>query len=236
MTVRFFTGKTKEGNIMNIEYSFNDKNLLELALTHISLANDLKKESNQRLEFLGDSVLSYIIATKLYQLYPKLDEGGLTRLRASLVCEKSLASLARKLDLGSGIKLGNSEKRSGGGKKDSILADTFEAVLGAIYLDSSIETATEWTLRVFGDEINNLEEMDGKNYKSELQIYFQKRDKNTEVVKYKLKKKIGPDHNPEFLVETVYQGKVIGEGKGKSRKAAEQSAAKDAFEKMGNKK
>ncbi|MBO4940852.1 MAG: ribonuclease III [Clostridia bacterium] len=221
---------------MNIEYSFNDKNLLELALTHISLANDLKKESNQRLEFLGDSVLSYIIATKLYQLYPKLDEGGLTRLRASLVCEKSLASLARKLDLGSGIKLGNSEKRSGGGKKDSILADTFEAVLGAIYLDSSIETATEWTLRVFGDEINNLEEMDGKNYKSELQIYFQKRDKNTEVVKYKLKKKIGPDHNPEFLVETVYQGKVIGEGKGKSRKAAEQSAAKDAFEKMGNKK
>ena len=185
---------------------------------------------------MGDSVLSYIIATKLYQLYPKLDEGGLTRLRASLVCEKSLASLARKLDLGSGIKLGNSEKRSGGGKKDSILADTFEAVLGAIYLDSSIETATEWTLRVFGDEINNLEEMDGKNYKSELQIYFQKRDKNTEVVKYKLKKKIGPDHNPEFLVETVYQGKVIGEGKGKSRKAAEQSAAKDAFEKMGNKK
>ena len=109
-------------------------------------------------------------------------------------------------------------------------------MLGAIYLDSSIETATEWTLRVFGDEINNLEEMDGKNYKSELQIYFQKRDKNTEVVKYKLKKKIGPDHNPEFLVETVYQGKVIGEGKGKSRKAAEQSAAKDAFEKMGNKK
>ncbi len=221
---------------MNIEYNFNDKNLLELALTHISLANDLKKESNQRLEFLGDSVLSYIIATKLYQLYPKLDEGGLTRLRASLVCEKSLASLARKLDLGSGIKLGNSEKRSGGGKKDSILADTFEAVLGAIYLDSSIEIATEWTLRVFGDEINNLEEMDGKNYKSELQIYFQKRDKNTEVVKYKLKKKIGPDHNPEFLVEAVYQGKVIGEGKGKSRKNAEQSAAKDAFEKMGDKK
>ena len=196
----------------------------------------MKKESNQRLEFLGDSVLSYIIATKLYQLYPDLDEGGLTRLRASLVCEKSLASLARKLDLGRGIKLGNSEKRSGGGKKDSILADTFEAVLGAIYLDSSIETVTEWTLRVFGDEINNLEEMDGKNYKSELQIYFQKRDKNTEVVKYKLKKKIGPDHNPEFLVEAVYQGKVIGEGKGKSRKAAEQSAAKDAFEKMGNKK
>ncbi len=221
---------------MNIEYNFNDKNLLELALTHISLANDLKKESNQRLEFLGDSVLSYVIATKLYQMYPKLDEGGLTKLRASLVCEKSLASLARKLDLGSGIKLGNSEKRSGGGKKDSILADTFEAVLGAIYLDSSIETATEWTLRVFGDEINNLEETDGTNYKSELQIYFQKRDKNTEVVKYKLKKKIGPDHNPEFLVEAVYQGKVIGEGKGKSRKNAEQSAAKDAFEKMGNKK
>ncbi|MBQ9758016.1 MAG: ribonuclease III [Clostridia bacterium] len=221
---------------MNIEYNFKNGKLLELALTHISLANDLKEESNQRLEFLGDSVLSYIIATELYRMYPKFDEGDLTRLRASLVCEKSLASLAEKLDLGSGIKLGNSEKKSGGRKKDSILADTFEAVLGAIFLDSDIETAKEWTLRVFGETIKNIEEMDTANYKSELQIYFQKRDKNTDVVKYKLKKKIGPDHDPEFLVEAVYMGKVIGEGKGKSRKIAEQSAAKEAFERMGNKK
>ena len=221
---------------MNIEYNFKNGKLLELALTHISLANDLKEESNQRLEFLGDSVLSYIIATELYRMYPKFDEGDLTRLRASLVCEKSLASLAEKLDLGSGIKLGNSEKKSGGRKKDSILADTFEAVLGAIFLDSDIETAKEWTLRVFGETIKNIEEMDTANYKSELQIYFQKRDKNADVVKYKLKKKIGPDHDPEFLVEAVYMGKVIGEGKGKSRKIAEQSAAKEAFERMGNKK
>lgn len=218
---------------MNIGYEFKNKALLELALTHISLANDLKIASNQRLEFLGDSVLSYIIATKLYNLYPDYDEGALTQIRASLVCEKSLAELARKLDLGSGIKLGRSESRSNGTSKDSILADTFEAVLGAIYLDSNGEVARDWTLNVFGDKLDNIEYEADINYKSELQIYFQKRDKNTDVVRYRLINKTGPDHAPRFVVEAVYQDKVIGCGKGKSRKIAEQEAAKDAFEKMG---
>ncbi len=218
---------------MNIGYEFNNNELLELALTHISLANDLRIPSNQRLEFLGDSVLSYIIATKLYELYPDYDEGSLTQIRAALVCEKSLAELARKLDLGCGIKLGRSEARSNGVNKDSILADTFEAVLGAIFLDSNGEVAKEWTLNVFGDKLNDVKVDMELNYKSELQIYFQKRDKNTEVVRYKLTEKSGPDHAPQFLVEAVYQNKVIGFGKGKSRKIAEQNAAKDAFDKMG---
>lgn len=218
---------------MNIGYEFRNKELLELALTHISLANDLKIASNQRLEFLGDSVLSYVIATKLYNLYPDYDEGVLTQIRASLVCEKSLAELARKLDLGSGIKLGRSESRSNGTSKDSILADTFEAVLGAIYLDSDGEVARDWTLNVFDDKLDNIEYEADVNYKSELQIYFQKRDKNTDVVRYRLTDKTGPDHAPRFAAEAVYQGKVIGCGKGKSRKIAEQEAAKDAFEKMG---
>ena len=217
---------------MNIGYEFNDEKLLDLALTHISLANDMKKESNQRLEFLGDSVLSYIIAEEIYKLYPECDEGSLTKIRAALVCEKSLAELACELDLGSGIKFGRSEAKSDGVHKASILADTFEAVLGAIYLDSDVETAKKWVLRVFGDRIKNVEISAEINYKSELQIFFQKRDKNTEVVRYRLVKKSGPDHNPSFLVEAVYQEIIIGIGKGKSRKIAEQNAAKDAFGRM----
>lgn len=223
---------------MNIGYQFENEKLLDLALTHISLANDLKKESNQRLEFLGDSVLSYIVATELYNLYPDYDEGELTKIRAALVCEKSLAELARELDLGNGIKFGRSETKSNGEKKDSILSDTFEAVLGAIYLDSDGDTAKKWVLNVFGDRIKNFKMTREANYKSELQIHFQKRDKNTEVVGYQLVEKTGPDHDPEFLVDAVYQNKIIGTGKGKNRKIAEQNAAKNAFERMekGNEK
>lgn len=218
---------------MDIGYKFKDEKLLELALTHISLANDRHLESNQRLEFLGDSVLSQIIATEIYRLYPQYDEGDLTKIRAALVCEKSLAEIAGELNLGKGIRFGRSEARSDGEHKASILADTFEAVLGAIYLDSDDRTAREWTLRVFGDRIKNIQVESDRNYKSELQIYFQKRDKNTEVVRYTLKDKTGPDHNPRFKAEAVYQGKVIGRGDGKSRKLAEQNAAKDAFARMG---
>ncbi len=221
---------------MDIKYEFKDKSLLDLAMTHISLANDAKTESNQRLEFLGDSVLSYIIAVETYKLFKNCDEGELTKIRAMLVCEKSLAELARELDLGSGIKFGRSEAMSQGSEKDSILADTFEAVLGAIFLDSGIEMAKNWVLDVFGDRIKNIKNHNEINYKSELQIYFQKRDKGNDVVEYRLKSKEGPDHDPKFNVEAFYLGKVIGEGSGKNRKTAEQNAAKQAFEKLKVKK
>lgn len=214
---------------MNLGYDFNDEKLLKLALTHISLANDTGVESNQRLEFLGDSVLSYVVAAKLYQIHPNYDEGKLTKIRAALVCEKSLAELARRIDLGSGIRFGRSEAMSLGAQKDSILADTFEAVLGAIFLDGGIAAAEKWVHEVFGDKIKNVDTEGEHNYKSELQIYFQKRDKGNEVVKYRLKEKKGPDHSPEFFVEVVYKGKVIGEGNGKSRKGAEQNAARYAL-------
>lgn len=217
---------------MDIKYEFNDNGLLDLALTHISLANDKRIESNQRLEFLGDSVLSYVITKKLYSIYPKCDEGDLTKIRAALVCEKSLAELSREMNLGDAIRFGRSEAMSLGSKKDSILADTFEAVLGAIFLDGGIDKAEEWLLRVFGDRVENIKGISEINYKSELQIYFQKRDKGNEVVKYRLKEKIGPDHDPEFSVEAVYMKKIIGRGRGKSLKSAEQNAAKQAFEKM----
>ncbi len=220
---------------MNINYKFKNPKLLELALTHISFANDNHIESNQRLEFLGDSVLSYVIAAKIFDVYPKCHEGELTKIRASLVCEKSLAELSRKMELGSGIKFGRSEAMSSGFKKDSILADTFEAVLGAIFLDSGIETAQNWILDIFGNKIESMGVLQDKNYKSELQIYFQKRDKGNDVVKYNLIDKTGPDHEPLFLVEAMYQGTVIGNGKGKNRKIAEQNAAKQALDKIKSK-
>lgn len=218
---------------MNLGYEFKNEKLLKTALTHISLANDAGIESNQRLEFLGDSVLSYVIASRIFELYPKCDEGELTRIRATLVCEKTLAELSEKMDLGSGIKFGKSEKKSDGVHKKSILADTFEAVLGAIYLDSDIETAEKWVLKQFEGRIDKIKPDEDKNYKSELQIFFQKRDKNTEVVKYRLKSKTGPDHNPSFVAEAIYDERVIGSGRGRNRKLAEQNAAKAALEGLG---
>lgn len=217
---------------MNIGYEFENKRLLEIALTHISYANDNGIESNQRLEFLGDSVLSFVVAERIYKHFPNCDEGKLTKIRASLVCEKTLAELATEMDLGSGIRFGKSESHSGGDRKRSILADTYEAVLGAIFLDSGIENAKKWVFDTFGGRLENISVINERDYKSELQIYFQKRDKNTSVVEYVLKSKTGPDHSPTFTVYAVYEGRKIGEGSGGNRKSADRAAAKAAFEKL----
>lgn len=219
---------------MSIEYEFKNKNLIKTALTHTSYAHDTGSEvNNQRLEFLGDSVLSFIVADYLYEHFSVYDEGHLTELRAACVCEKSLAAAARKLGLGDELKLGRSERGAGGREKASILADTYEAVLGAIFLDGGIEESRKWVFETLGDTIRNAENIDIHNYKSELQIYFQKRDRNRETVSYYLKKKVGPDHAPSFVSEAVYLGKVIGEGKGSSLKKAEQAAAKEALTRLG---
>lgn len=217
---------------MNFNYQFKEEKLRKKAFTHTSFAHDSGIESNQRLEFLGDSILSFVVANYIYQNHKNMDEGKLTEMRAALVCEKTLASAARRMGLGEGLRLGKSEECSGGREKDSILADTFEALLAAIYLDSDVETARAWTLEALQYEIENFSDSDCKNYKSELQTYFQKRDKGQEVVRYVLKEKTGPDHNPSFKVEAVYKQKVIGKGAGKNRKIAEQNAAREAFENM----
>lgn len=217
---------------MEIGYTFQNKSLLNTALTHISLANEKEIESNQRLEFLGDSILSFVVAEYLYHKYPAFDEGRLTEIRAASVCEKSLAEASRKMNVGESIKFGKSEKVCGGKDKDSILADTFETILGAIYLDSDIETARKWIMEHLIDQIDLATTLDLRNYKSEIQSYFQKRDKGTEVVGYRLKERKGPDHCPVFTVEAVYGGKVIGSGTGSSRKRAEQEAAKKALLKI----
>ncbi len=214
---------------MRLEYTFRNQTLLHTALTHISLANERNIESNQRLEFLGDSILSFVVASYLYERFPDLDEGRLTQMRANAVCEKSLAAVARKLDLGSGIRFGKSETVCGGKDKDSILADTFEAVLGAIFLDGGIESAREWIMHQLQQAMDDSVEIDLTNYKSEIQNFFQKRDKGSDVVTYRLVDRQGPDHKPTFAAEALYRGKVIGKGVGGSRKEAEQQAAKQAY-------
>ncbi len=215
---------------MDFKYQFKNDKLRQKAFTHTSFAHDSGIESNQRLEFLGDSILSFVVANYIYENHKKMDEGKLTETRAALVCEKTLASAARRMGLGEGLRLGKSEECSGGREKESILADTFEALLAAIYLDSDIETARAWTLQALEYEIKNFSDVDCKNYKSELQTYFQKRDKGQDVVHYVMKEKTGPDHNPSFKVEAVYRQQIIGKGAGKNRKVAEQNAAKEAFE------
>lgn len=217
---------------MKLEYQFQNPELLKTALTHISLANDKGIESNQRLEFLGDSVLSLIVADYIYQKFSNMDEGRLTEIRAAAVCEKSLAEVARKIGIGESIRFGKSEAVCGGKNKDSILCDTFEAILGAMYLDGGFEVCRTWVLENLEDTIERSARMDFTNYKSELQTYFQKRDKGTDVVTYRLVKRGGPDHQPTFQVEAVYRGNKIGAGIGKSRKEAEQKAAKEAFLKL----
>lgn len=217
---------------MKIGYTFQNEKLLKRALTHISLANEKGIKSNQRLEFLGDSILSFVVAEYIFRQFSDMDEGWLTETRAAAVCEKSLAAAARKMELGDGIRFGKSETVCGGKDKDSILADTFEAVLGAIYLDGGIEPAREWIMKNLKYTIEDSSKLDFKNYKSEIQNYFQKRDKGTEVVTYHLLERKGPDHQPTFTVEAVYRGKVIGKGSGGSRKAAEQQAAKQAYSKL----
>lgn len=216
---------------MNIGYEFKDKQLLKCAFTHISYANENNIMSNQRLEFLGDSVLSFVVAEKLYKVYPKADEGELTEMRAALVCEKSLSEKAAALGLGEGLKFGKSESRSDGVHKASILCDTFEALLGAIFLDGGIDAAKNWVLEVFGGDFEDIKRIDLTNYKSELQSYYQKKEKRRGMIEYKLKERTGPDHSPEFTVAVFVDGRYMGEGSGRNMKSAEQLAAKEALSK-----
>ncbi len=216
---------------MNFGYEFKDKKLLKCAFTHISYANENNIESNQRLEFLGDSVLSFVVAAKLYELYPNFDEGKLTEMRAALVCEKSLAKKAEEMGLSEGLVFGKSESKSNGRRKASILCDTFEALLGAIFLDGGTQEASAWVLGVFRDDFENIQSVDLSNYKSELQSYYQKKEKRRGLISYKLIEKKGPDHNPQFKVFVYVNDVLMGEGVGRNLKSAEQLAAKIALEK-----
>lgn len=218
----------------NLGYSFKNKKLLNNALTHSSYANEVRNSvtSNERLEFLGDSVLSIIVSDYIYENFKKMPEGELTRLRSSLVCEKALCGFSRKLNLGEFLLLGKGEHKNGGADRDSILADAFEAVLASIYLDGGINPARKLVMRFILPQLESYDiKADFKDYKTLLQEIIQRNPE--ECVTYILTNESGPDHDKEFTVEVRLNSNTIGTGKGKNKKEAEEMAAKQALVLMG---
>lgn len=215
-----------------LQYCFQNKALLAKAVTHSSYIKEHGRgqQSNERLEFLGDAFFDAIIGEALYRIFPRKEEGFLSRIRATLVCEKSLAKEARKLNLGSCLLLGNGEERNGGRNRESILADAMEAVMGAIYLDRGFEAVKEVVLRIFHDSIEDARH--GRylitDYKTALQEKLQ--GKGITDIKYGLLKEIGPDHDKTFVVQLIVNGVPRTTGKGKSKKQAEQKAAEELLE------
>lgn len=214
-----------------IGYEFKDKTLIETALTHSSYANErqMGKECNERLEFLGDSVLGVITADYFYHNLAHLPEGEMTKKRAACVCEKSLHGFAKEINLGKYLLLGRGEDNTGGRKRASILADAFEAVIGAIYLDGGLENVRKFVLGFIKEAA--AKQMSIRDYKTELQEIIQKNP--NEHLTYVLVGESGPDHDKRFEVEVMLNSNVIGCGMGKSKKLAEQQAAKQALELMG---
>lgn len=216
----------------SLKYSFIDNELLETSLTHTSYANEHEiheSKSNERLEFLGDSIISLVVSEYLYNKYPFYPEGELTKIRAKVVCEKSLSYAADKIDLGSFLYLGKGEENTGGRHRNSILADAFEALVGAIYLDSSFENVTRLLIDNFeADIVHAVAKGDLFNdFKTELQEKLQRANKGK--IDYIVYKESGPDHNKIFYVHVRIDGNIIGTGMGRNKKAAEQMAAKEAL-------
>ena len=211
-------------------YRFSNISLLQNALAHSSYANERwhdSLKSNERLEFLGDSVLGMLVAEHLYRTFPNRPEGELTRMRADMVCERSLAVIAARIGLGNHLLLGKGEEQGGGRNRDSILADAVESVIAACYLDGGMEAARQFVDRFVLDHVpvKGLHNMD---YKTALQEQVQQ--KRNQVLSYILVEETGPDHDKHFRVEVTLNGQVIGSGVGSSKKRAEQDAARAALE------
>lgn len=215
-----------------IGYEFKNKTYIQTALTHSSFANEHKEFNyNERLEFLGDSVLGLVVSDYLFRARNDLPEGKLTRLRANVVCEESLSVVARKINLGDHLFLGKGEKTSGGSDRDSILADATEAVIAAIYLDGGFDQAKDFILSNLRDTIaKNIDGNIFRDYKTILQEIIQG---NNGKISYKLVGESGPDHDKEFEMQVKCGQDTIGIGKGKNKKEAEKEAARDALVKMG---
>ena len=216
-----------------IGYTFKDESLLSEALTHSSYSNENKGRinCNERLEFLGDSVLSLIVTNYIFLNFSQLPEGDLTQLRASLVCEKALYKFAKIINLGEFIKLSRGEKNGGGADRPSILSDAFEALIAAIFLDGGSECARDFVMDFITPEIRNLRKKPIKDYKTTLQEIVQKNP--GEKLEYRLISESGPDHNKHFVAEVLLNSNSIGKGGGRSKKEAEQQAAREALELMG---
>lgn len=215
----------------NIGYEFEDISLLEQALVHSSYANEnkmAKEKNNERLEFLGDAVLEVVISYYLFTKYPDLLEGELTKLRASIVCEPTLAKFSNDIHLGEFIMLGKGEENSGGRYRSSVLSDTLEALIGAIYLDGGLEPTTQF---IYNTLLKNVEKRKlFVDNKTQLQELIQKNSEKP--LEYIVVSENGPDHNKTFEVIVKHNNKTIGHGLGRSKKAAEQEAASDAIRKL----
>ena len=215
-----------------IGYRFRDRSLLETALTHSSFANEHKCKSYERLEFLGDSVLGFVTAEYLFENFPQLPEGQLTKTRAALVCEKSLCGFSKALRAGDCLRLSHGERHSGGRERPSILADVFESTTAAIYLDSgSLEEAKKFILRFIAPAAKNQTVKPFKDYKTTLQEVIQQNPE--ERLEYVVTGESGPDHDKHFTVEVHLNSNVIGKGGGRSKKEAEQQAAREALALLG---
>ena len=216
-----------------LQYTFRDKTLLENALRHSSFANESRDRSvtsNERLEFLGDSVLGFVTAKYLYKHFPQLPEGRMTKLRAELVCENALHKVAKELELGKHIRLGKGEELSGGRTRPSILADAVEATIAAMFLDGGMEVAERFILsRVLSDLDRGLPVSNSDN-KTCLQELIQQ--KSGQSLSYQVIGESGPDHCKQFTVSVSLNGEVVGSGVGRTKKEAEQAAAGDALGKL----
>jgi ribonuclease-3 len=219
-------------------YTFKDPGNLVLALTHSSYANEKKAaglKSNERLEFLGDSVLNIVTSDYIYRNYPELHEGEMTRTRAAVVCEASLMRCAERIRLGEYLFLGKGEENTGGRTRSSILSDAFEALIGAIYIDGGISAARRFILRYMEDIYQDIDRQNEfRDYKTMFQEIIQKQ--SDQKISYRILDESGPDHDKTFTAQVLVGNEPYGEGKGRSKKEAEQNAAKDAINNMQVKK
>lgn len=215
-------------------YSFSDEKLLKTALTHSSYASEHRlgyDMNNERLEFIGDAFVDAVVGTELFSLMKDAHEGMLSRCRADVVCEDTLAGAASDMGLGAYLYLGRGEEANGGRRKPSILADAFEALMGAIILDGGYEACRDVILRLLGDRIVLASEGKlNKDYKTKLQEILQEKDKNVKIA-YEITDQFGPDHSKTFTMQVTMNGRVLGTGSGRSKARAEQAAAEDALTK-----
>ncbi len=214
----------------NIGYSFKDIEHLKIALTHKSFIDEEPTSpTNQRYEFIGDTILDFDLSLFLFDNYPNLDEGSLTKIRSGAVDQNALVNLAKEIDIGKFLFMSKPEESTGGRVKSSILEDAVEALIAAIYFDGGLEEVNKFISKFIYPLIDKLSKNPGqKDYKTRLQEYFAKKGQK---VTYTAKSE-GPDHNKQFNAQVILENKIIGKGIGKSKKNAEQMAAKDAFSKM----
>lgn len=220
----------------SIGYSFNDKALIDVAFTHSSFTNEarIKTKSNERLEFLGDTILDMIVSEYLFKTYKEKPEGWLTRTRSRIVCTDSFAKASEKLDLTKYLRFGMGEKKQGGKLKKHVKADTFEAMCAAIYLDSSYERLFEFLKANYREEVLEIINDDSLflDYKTRLQEYYNAHSKKN--LSYDLVKEEGPEHDKTFTMEVRLGNRILAQGQGKNKKTAEQMAAKLACENIQN--